>query len=278
MRKVQGIIALDLDGTLLNSRKQLSSRNLYAMEAAAEDGWEIVPATGRFYKAIPDVVRKLPFVNYAITMNGAEVIDLRRDKIIHSAQMPWKQAVKLMEWMEKFPVIYDCYIEGFGWMSESHLAQVDKIVHDPFVREMIHNGRHPVPDLKAHIAEQQKDVQKIQFFTLEYMERIKMLDTLPRLFDNIAITSAIDDNVEINHADATKGKGLTALAAYLDVDMYDTMAIGDGTNDLSMIKAAGLGVGMSNGSQRVKEECDWATQTNDKDGVAMAIEKYILNA
>ena len=77
MRRVRGIIALDLDGTLLNSRKQLSSRNLYALEAAAEDGWEIVPTTGRFYRGMPDFIRELPFVNYAITINGAEVVDLR---------------------------------------------------------------------------------------------------------------------------------------------------------------------------------------------------------
>lgn len=276
MRRVAGIIALDLDGTLLNSRKLLSSGNLYALEAAAEDSWEIVPTTGRFYKGMPDFIRELPFVNYAITMNGAQVIDLLRNRLVYEAEMPWKRAVKIMEWLDKFPVIYDCYIDGWGWISESHKEKVDSVVRDPHVRKMIHELRQPVPDLKEFIEKQQRGVQKIQFFSEDDMERIRMLDTLPRIFDDIAVSAALEQNVEINQAHANKGEALTALAEYIGVDMKNTMAIGDGTNDLPMIKAAGIGVGMANGTQRVKEECDWATQTNDKDGVAMAIKKFIL--
>ncbi|MBP3384130.1 MAG: HAD family phosphatase [Firmicutes bacterium] len=276
MRKVRGIIALDLDGTLLNSRKQLSSRNLYALEAAAEDGWEIVPATGRFYKGMPDFIRELPFVNYAITINGAEVVDLRRKRLVYEAEMPVKQAVKIMEWLDDYPVIYDCYMESHGWISQSHKDQVDTIVRDPHVRDMIHNLRTPVPDLKEFLLAEGKGVQKIQFFSADDMERIRMLDLMPRIFADVAVTTALDQNVEINQIHANKGEALMALAAYLGVDMKDTIAIGDGTNDLPMIHAAGVGIGMANGSQRVKEECDWATQTNDKDGVAMAIERYCL--
>lgn len=276
MRKAAGIIALDLDGTLLNSHKQLSSRNLYALEAAAEDGWEIVPTTGRFYKGMPDFIRELPFVHYAITMNGAEVIDLLRNRLVYEADMPWKQAVKIMEWLDKFPVIYDCYMDSTGWISESHKHKVDSVVRDPHVRKMIHELRRPVPELKEFISQQQKGIQKIQFFSMDDMERIKMLDTIPRIFSDIAVSTALEQNVEINQAHANKGEALMALADYIGVDMKNTVAIGDGTNDLPMIKAAGLGIGMANGTQRVKEECDWATQTNDKDGVAMAIEKFIL--
>lgn len=276
MRKVRGIIALDLDGTLLNSRKQLSSRNLYALEAAAEDGWEIVPATGRFYKGMPDFIRELPFVNYAITINGAEVVDLRRKRLVYEAEMPVKQAVKIMEWLDDYPVIYDCYMESHGWISQSHKDQVDTIVRDPHVRQMIHELRNPVPDLKEFLLKEGKGVQKIQFFSADDMARIRMLDLMPRIFADVAVTTALDQNVEINQIHANKGEALMALAAYLGVDMKDTIAIGDGTNDLPMIHAAGVGIGMANGSQRVKEECDWATQTNDKDGVAMAIERYCL--
>ena len=70
MRKVRGIIAVDLDGTLLDSNKRLTTRNLYALENAAEEGWEIVPATGRLYSGMPDFIRELPFVNYVIAANG----------------------------------------------------------------------------------------------------------------------------------------------------------------------------------------------------------------
>lgn len=276
MRKIQGIIALDLDGTLLNSQKQLSSRNLYALESAAEAGWEIVPTTGRFYNGMPDFIRELPFIHYAITINGAEVEDLRRHKVIYSAQMPWQQAVEIMELLDDSPVIYDCYMKSQGWMSQGQKDQIDSVVESPHSRKMLHELRNPVPDLKAFLREEKHDVQKVQFFTKDAIERVNMIRELPKKFDNIVVSSALAQNVEINHIHANKGEALMALAEYLNVDPYDTMAIGDGSNDISMIKAAGMGIAMTNAEQEVKEKARWVTLSNDRDGVAAAIERFCL--
>ena len=101
MEKRKGIIALDLDGTLLNSDKQLSPGNLTALKAADSAGYEIVPTTGRFYNAIPQVVRDLPFVRYAITINGAAVEDLREKAVIYRAEIPHMQAVEIMSVLDK---------------------------------------------------------------------------------------------------------------------------------------------------------------------------------
>ena len=276
MRKVRGIIALDLDGTLLNSQKRLSTRNLYALENAAEEGWEIVPATGRFYNGMPDFIRELPFVNYAITINGAQVIDLKRRLIVYEAELPWKKALKLMEWLDDFPVIYDCYMGGKGYMSESHKAQIDTLVADPHSRQMLHELRESVPDLKEFIKEQQQDIQKVQFFIKDDIQRIKMLEGMPKIFSGVAVSSALDQNVEINEEFANKGDALYALAKYLGVERKDTVAIGDGYNDIPMINAAGMGIAMTNGAQRVKDEAKWVTLSNDMDGVAHAIEEFCL--
>ena len=96
MRK-PALIALDLDGTLLNDKKQLTDRARAALEAAAAAGAEIVPATGRFYRGIPEVIRDLPFVRYAITVNGAQVIDARDGKTIYAAEIPGPDAVAQSE-------------------------------------------------------------------------------------------------------------------------------------------------------------------------------------
>ena len=276
MRKVRGIIALDLDGTLLNSQKRLSTRNLYALENAAEEGWEIVPATGRFYNGMPDFIRELPFINYAITINGAQVIDLKRRLIVYEAELPWKKAIKLMEWLDDFPVIYDCYMGGKGYMSEAHKAKIDTLVADPHSRQMLHDLRESVPDLKEFIKEQQQDVQKVQFFIKDDIQRIKMLEGMPKIFSGVAVSSALDQNVEINEEFANKGDALYALAKYLGVERKDTIAIGDGYNDIPMINAAGMGIAMTNGAQRVKDEAKWVTLSNDMDGVAHAIEEFCL--
>ena len=92
MRKVKGIIALDLDGTLLNSAKELTEGNRRALERAYEAGYAIVPTTGRFYGGMPQCIRDLPFVRYIITINGAEVADLETGEVIYSAEIPNERA------------------------------------------------------------------------------------------------------------------------------------------------------------------------------------------
>ena len=103
------IIALDLDGTLLNSNKELTAGNLAALERAAAAGIEIVPTTGRFFGGMPKLIQDLPFIHYAITINGAEVADLRTGEVIYKAELPWQQAIDLMTMLDGYPVIYDCY-------------------------------------------------------------------------------------------------------------------------------------------------------------------------
>lgn len=87
MRDIK-LIALDLDGTLLNSNKELTSRTAVALERVASLGVEIVPTTGRFFKGMPEAIRKLPYVNYVITVNGADVYDARSDSVIARAEIP----------------------------------------------------------------------------------------------------------------------------------------------------------------------------------------------
>ena len=87
------ILALDLDGTLLNSQKRLSERNRAALERAAAHGVEVVPTTGRFFRGIPDFIRELPFVHYAITVNGAQFYDRVHDAVVARAELPLDEAL-----------------------------------------------------------------------------------------------------------------------------------------------------------------------------------------
>lgn len=271
MHKPKGIIALDLDGTLLNSKKELSAGNREALERAAEAGWEIVPTTGRFYGGMPDFIRELPFVHYAITINGAYV------EGIYSAEMPYKQAIDIMKYLDELPVIYDCYMNNDAFMTEALKAKVDEIVENPRIRKMFYDLRKPVPELKEFLENRGQDVQKIQFFTKDANLRLELLEELPRVFENIAVSSSSPQNIEINQKDATKGLALVALAEYLGVDREHTIAMGDGLNDISMLETAGIGVAMANGCKEALDAADWVTGHCDEDGVAKAIERFVLN-
>jgi len=269
-----GIIALDLDGTLLTSEKTLSSGNLAALQRAAEMGIEIVPSTGRFFSGMPQFLRDLPFIRYAITINGAYVLDRQQDAAVYRADIPWQQAVDIMAFLDTLPVVYDCYLDNTGWITAEHKVRADSIIHNPHYLKMVRDLRRDVPELKDFLAQRQTDVQKVQLFTDDSQLRLRLLQQLSRQFDGLSVSSATDQNVEINSLHANKGEALLALARHLGIGEKQTMAFGDGLNDLSMIRAAGIGVAMANGEEEVKAQADYVTLSNDVDGVAAAIEQF----
>lgn len=268
------LIALDLDGTLLDTRKQLSEENRAALTRAARAGIHIVPTTGRFFDGMPEAVRALPFLRYAITINGAEVADHRTGEELYKADIPLARALELMRYLDTLPVIYDCYQDNAGWISQHLKARIDSTVKDPHFRRMLHELRKPVPELKAFVTERNRDIQKIQFFIPTPELRQELLETLPKMFPELAVSSSVSENIEVNAAGATKGKALLGLAKRLGIPREGTMAFGDGLNDLSMLEAAGVGVAMENACAEAKAAADYITLSNDEHGVAYAIEKY----
>lgn len=275
MRKVRGIIALDLDGTLLNSDKQLSEGNRRALERAFEAGYAIVPTTGRFYGGMPACIRELPFIRYIITINGAEVADLATGEVIYSAEIPNERALAVYEAMDSENVLYDCYQHNAAFMSAAHKERIDDMVSSDHYREMLHRLRRSVPDLKVFLRENGEDVQKIQLFTVDRALRLHLMEKLPTMFEGLAVSSSVIDNIEINDCRAHKGAALLALAEHLGLSREDTFAFGDGLNDLTMLREAGIGFAMENGEAEVKAVADRVTAGCDEDGVARGIEAIL---
>lgn len=275
MRNIK-IIALDLDGTLLNSDKKLTKRNFDALQRAAQMGVEIVPTTGRFFDGMPECIRKLPFVHYAITINGAAVFDIRTNQNIIRAEIPSEQAIQIMQFLDALPVIYDCFMDNRGWMTASLQRKASEFAPDVHYLKMLLELRKSVPELKAFVREYGLDVQKIQFFVKDMTLRRRLIDNLQVQFKNVIVSSSVINNVEINHFNANKGEAIRKLAAHLHTDISNTIAFGDGLNDLSMIREAGIGIAMKNACPEVLQVADAVTESCDRNGVALAIEKLLF--
>jgi hypothetical protein len=269
------LIAMDLDGTLLTTDKRLTARNRSAMEKAAEMGNYIVPATGRIYAGLPEEIRELSFIRYLILANGAAVYDREEDQVLYRAEIPQQTALQVFDWLDGFPAIYDCYQDGQAYMTAEMLKKADRYAPSPIYLKMILSLRKPVPDLKEQIRKRGGAVQKIQAFcqTVETQELV-MQKTAER-FPQLAVTSSIARNIEINDGRANKGAALQALCEYLGIGTEGAVAFGDGSNDLSMIRAAGIGVAMENGVQAAKDAADRIAPGNDEDGVGRVIEDLI---
>lgn len=274
MKKDIRIIALDLDGTLLDSNKNISERNYQALKKAAEQGVEIVPTTGRFYGMLPKVVKDLPFVNYVITVNGASVYDVREKKNIAEANIPLDTALKLMEYMDGFDCIYDCYMDNGAYMTGNQWDRIDEFDLDVHYHKMWKEMRVQVDDLKSFLKKQGKGIQKTQCLVKDLSLKEKILKEAPELFPQCLATSSLKINVEFNDLHASKGQALISLAEHLGCTAENVMSFGDGLNDLSMIKAAGMGIAMANSCKEVLEASNDTVSDNDHDGVAEGIERY----
>ena len=268
------LITLDLDGTLLNSKKELSPENAAALQWAADQGIEIVPTTGRFYGGMPEVIRNLPYLHYAITINGAQVYDVRNDAGIAKAEIPVEKAVALMSWLDQFPVIYDCFMDNWGWMTRSLQEKADEFAPNEHYAKMLKELRTPVDELKAFLTERGHDIQKSQFFAKDMDLRARLMEEIPQRFPDLIVSSAVVNNVEINDKNAHKGNAIRQLAQHLGLDMSQVLAFGDGSNDITMLQEAGIGVCMENGLDSVKAVADYITDSCDEDGVAKAIYRF----
>ena len=268
------LITLDLDGTLLNSKKELSPENAAALQWAADQGIEIVPTTGRFYGGMPEVIRNLPYLHYAITINGAQVYDVLNDVGIAKAEIPVQRAVELMAWLDQFPVIYDCFMDNWGWMTRSLQEKADEFAPNEHYAKMLKELRTPVDELKAFLTERGHDIQKSQFFAKDMDLRARLMEEIPQRFPGLIVSSAVVNNVEINDRNAHKGNAIRQLAQHLGLEMRQVLAFGDGSNDITMLQEAGIGVCMENGLDSVKAVADYITDSCDKDGVAKAIYRF----
>lgn len=271
-----GLVLLDLDGTMLTSDKQISPATYAALERAAAMGVHIVPCTGRFYDAVPQVVRDLPFVRYFITVNGGNVLDRQESELLFRAEIPLERGLELFDYMEGLPVIYDCFVDGAAYMERRNYERIDQFISVPKDNEMVKALRKPVEDLRQFVREKGQSMQKVQMFFADIGQRNTMLPRVREQIPDLLVSTSLVNNIEFTVPTASKGAALRFLARHLGVAVADTMAFGDMDNDRSMVETAGVGVAMGNAEPCLKDVADYITDTNNDDGVAKALEKFVF--
>ena len=269
------LVAFDLDGTMLDSKKQVSPRNMEAMKACVERGIYVVPATGRTIIGIPEEIKSLPGVRYAITLNGAIVWDMEKSMIVSEERLEKDVTMEILDLVSQYHVMYDIYINGVGISEARFFYHLDEYNLSEEMQKLVRLTRTVVPDIKEYVKESPVLPEKINLY-FDNMEMREEIRGLVNARGDVIVSSSMWNNLEINTLSATKGEGLAHLAAYLGLGMDETMACGDGENDFNMIQMAGMGVAMDNGEEQLKQLADYVTASNDEDGVALAIEKFAL--
>lgn len=269
MKKIR-LIALDLDGTLLDDKKSLTKRNREALLECMKQGIEVVPCTGRIWPGIPEFIRNLPGIQYAITVNGGMIENVARHQVLDERKLEWKKAVEILKLAGNYETMYDIYIGKSGYGEARFMNHMGDYGIGHELEKMIRDTRIIVPDVIEEIINLAKPIDKINFFFGNPEERMRVRRILLERGD-VEVSASFSNNLEINGPGATKGEALLRLASHLGIDACETMGFGDGENDLTLIKNAGIGVAMGNAVENLKSEADYVTTTNCEDGVAEAL-------
>lgn len=264
------LIGIDIDGTLLNSKKELTKGTLEALWSAAERGVEIVIATGRFLSEFPELVEALPMMRYAVTCTGAQVLDLRTGETLARHALTASELRRLygkLDGLDAMPQIFSEH-DGRIHNRASDLLQAERFC-GPVLARVIRRTHVPEEDLDRFVADYTGLTNKIHMFFPR--QSVKEAALARFSGEPYALMESADNDLELMASGVDKGLGLRELAARLDLDRSQVMAIGDGGNDAAMLRYAGLGVAMGNASPEAKAAADRITASNDEDGAAKAI-------
>lgn len=272
MHKIK-MIGLDLDGTLLTSDKRLLPFTRQVLTEAIERGILVLMATGRPYTGIPEELRNLSGMRYALTSNGARILDTQTGKVLIEHLLPLKSAKKALEILRKYDTLQEVYFEGQGYAEAKKLDQISRYHHNPHMWEYVRSSRKAVPSLPELIDRENQDMDKVQALFADMGELGQAWKELEQ-YEELVLVSSLGYNIEINAVGVDKGTGLMELGELLGIRPEEIMACGDGDNDIQMLERSGIGVAMGNAEEKVKAAADYVAETNDEEGAAKAIIKY----
>lgn len=265
------LIAIDMDGTLLNSNNQVSERTRDAIEKAKNKGTHIVLSTGRVLKSALSYSQTLNLRNPIVACNGAIIVD-EATNIIYQRPMDNNLVKEIVNLARAKDIYYHFYDESKFY---SHI-RVEEVVK--FYNEGSENTSIDIEvfdDIEEIIQLKNPNVYKFLFID-DNKNKLQSLRAELNRFENIGTSSSWSNNIEAMDFNVSKGEALRELCTKLKIRPDEVIAIGDSENDLSMLHFAGLGVAMGNGGEAIKKQADYITDSNDKDGVAKVIEKFVL--
>lgn len=237
------LIALDMDGTLLNNDHHISELNQEAIKLAQSKEIDVVLCTGRTLKGCKPYAEELELTSYLVTGNGSEIWD-SSGELVERTTLKSELVEMLWDLKQKHSI--------HNWAASVDSEWKNEMPEDIIEREWLKFGF----DIEDH------EVRKTLFHLLSDHEELEV--------SNSSLT-----NIEVNAAGVNKAAALAKLCGIRGYHMENVLAVGDSLNDMAMIKEAGTGVAMGNAQPAVKDAADWVTTDNNDSGVAAAIKRFI---
>lgn len=264
------LIAIDMDGTLLNDNKQITEENVRVIKQAIQEGIKVVISSARSFYRLYDYLEELDLIKsnqYTICFNGAVIIENESERILQSKNFRADEVKRLIEIAKEYETDISLYAMNC-LMTEN-------------IPEMLKRDKHfknvNFKKIKYTTTDFDRDLIYKIVFVNEPEKILEIKSKLPQKLSNeYEITSSIPQYIEFVKKGITKANALQSVAAECKIKASEIIAVGDADNDIEMIKYAGLGVAMENASNNLKEKADYITASNNQDGIAKIIKKYML--
>lgn len=272
-------IVLDIDGTLLTSEKKISEKTKQSLIHAQKKGVKVILASGRPTSGMLSLAKELlmdVYEGFLVSYNGAVAMDCLTHQPIFSKVIPDDSAKKILNHLKQFQLIPMINDETYMYVND------------------VYNNQLQLPDGPFNIIEYEsrggqfllcevKDLAEFVDFPLykiliagdpEYLQQNHLAIKEPFL-DQVTAAFSAPFYLEFTMKGIDKAKALNEIAAQLSITQNEILSFGDGQNDRSIIEYAGTGIAMGNAVDELKEIADDVTLSNDEDGIAVALEKYL---
>ena len=211
-----------------------------------------------------------------MTANGASVKDIMADKCLYSNCIDAFALENVVSLLSGYNFMYEFFIEGFAYVEKEVYDNVESMKLAERHIRYIKNTRKPIEGLFDFALSNKGSVENININFENQGDRSMMRGVLETL-ENVTLTSSFDHNLEIGGATTSKADAIKVLCGGFGVSLENVMACGDSPNDLAMLTAAGFPVAVGNAKDELKAVAKYIAPTNDEDGVAEAIEKFVLS-
>lgn len=264
------VIALDLDGTLTNHEKEVTPRTRQVLMQAMDEGATVVLASGRPTYGIEPVAHCLELEKrggYILSYNGGKIVDWQTKEEIYAKQLPAEVVPQLHEYARR---------TGHALLGYKGNDIVTERPDDPYVLEEARINKMPVCGVECLLDHLDPHPTKL-LLTGHPDDMVRAEAELSNQFaERMDVFRSAPFFVELVPKGIDKARSLARLLACLNRSAADLIAFGDGYNDLSMLRYAGMGVAMANAAPEVRAEADFVTASNEEDGVALGIERFVL--
>ncbi len=269
------LVAVDLDGTFLDEHSAVSEASRRAAEEIMAQGIEFVVTSGRILSRFPKDVLSIEGMHFAVTANGASLLDLEEKRELFSDPIPEETAARILDAVFSFPVYCEVYSGNRAFTDGDRLRFFRDDFYTPNRLKAMNQSRNLVPGLRELVRQPGCGVQKV--FLPHVSEEYKQAFE-EKLFaiDGIEVTNSFPLHYEVNRQGCNKAHGLRQLCGRLGISAEEVMAFGDANNDSAMLRFAGMSVAMGNAGADVRRQARFIAKSNAEDGVACFLREHVL--